>query len=263
MLHFLQKDVKLTPEEQEELDSLCLQTLLANLLLSTQGLVKLTWGNVSGITKNRRFMVIKPSGITYEDMGKNDMVVVEVSTEKVVSTNQLKPSTDAPTHLLLYKTFPSLKGITHTHSTFATSWAQASQDIPCLGTTHADNALGAIPCTRPMTSSETESDYELNTGKVIIETLTKRGLSVESMPAILVSEHGVFCWSTTSVHHSVEVAVSLEEIAKMAVFTRFIAPNKTTINPPLQNKHFQRKHGKNAYYGQKPQTSPTSTAKRR
>lgn len=259
MSDFIQKHIKLTPQEEEELESLCTQTLLANLLLSTQGLVKLTWGNVSAITRNRRFMVIKPSGVTYESMGKRDMVVVEVQTNKVVSTNQLNPSTDAPTHLLLYQTFPSLQGITHTHSTFATSWAQASQDIPCLGTTHADNAVGPIPCTRAMNASETESDYELNTGRVIVETLLQRGLGVEEVPGILVSEHGVFSWSSTSAQHSVEAAVALEEIAKMALFTRLIAPSKNSISPPLKTKHFQRKHGKQAYYGQKSREKPTSS----
>lgn len=234
----------------QELESLIRRTLVANIELNNQGLAPLTWGNVSGITKNRDYMVIKPSGVSYAEMSVDDMVILELATGNVVSTNKLRPSTDAPTHLHLYRNFLNLSGICHTHSPYATSWAQAEQEIVCFGTTHADNFSGNIPITGVMQEADTIKDYELNTGKMIINRFASEKLDLSSFPGILVREHGVFAWSTKGPMASVEAAIAIEEIAKMALLTLQINPKKTTINPALAKKHFSRKHGANAYYGQ-------------
>lgn len=240
--------------EQDTLSDELLQlrrlVLLANLYLSNNKLAALTWGNVSGITQDRKYMVIKPSGVTYEEMTPEHMVVIDMHTGAPIPNTTLRPSTDTPTHIVLYQRYPQLTGICHTHSTYATSWAQAGRDIPCLGTTHADNVLGDIPCTRDMLDTETERDYELNTANVIVEELTNRGMDITDTPGILVREHGVFTWSTKSAQDSVEKATALEEIAKMALLTHILRPDKWAMNPPLQRRHFSRKHGPGAYYGQ-------------
>ncbi|WP_281170169.1 L-ribulose-5-phosphate 4-epimerase [Mycoplasmopsis cricetuli] len=208
-----------------------------------------TWGNVSGITKDRKYMVIKPSGVSYETMKPDDMVVVDMNNN--IINSQLNPSSDTPTHTLIYKQNKNIQGIVHTHSPFAVGWAQAGKSIPCFGTTHADNFYGSIPCTRELTDQEINTEYEHNTGLVIIEHFTKNNISFESSLATLVKEHGPFVWSTKNPIDAVNLALTLEEIAKMALYTITIDPNKTQANQTLQDKHHFRKHGPNAYYGQK------------
>jgi L-ribulose-5-phosphate 4-epimerase len=197
----------------------------------------LIW-SVSGL------IVIKPSGVSYESMKPDDMVVIN-SEGKVVEGNY-KPSTDAPTHLLLYKTYESIGGVVHTHSSYATSWAQAGRAIPPFGTTHADHYYGEIPCTRLLTDKEIESDYEINTGKVIVEIMGS--VNPLTMPSVLVNSHGPFCWGTDA-DNAVYNAVALEEIARMAFYTVLLGKTES-INKTLLDKHFKRKHGNDAYYGQ-------------
>ncbi|MBN3534836.1 L-ribulose-5-phosphate 4-epimerase [Mycoplasma procyoni] len=221
----------------------------ANMLLQKYKLVIHTWGNVSGITKDRKYMVIKPSGVKYETMKPDDMVVMTLDNEIIDS--KLRPSSDAPTHTLIYKANPNIKGIVHTHSPFAVGWAQAGKDIPCFGTTHADNFYGSIPCTRELSDDEINGEYEHNTGLVILEHFKKNNISLESTSATLVKEHGPFVWSTKSPEEAVNLALTVEEIAKMAINTLIIDPHKTQANKVLQDKHHSRKHGPNAYYGQK------------
>ena len=216
----------------------------ANLDLVKQGLVIHTWGNVSGRDYDSGHIVIKPSGLEYESMEPDDMVVLDP--EGNIVEGKYKPSTDAPTHLLLYKTYATIGGVVHTHSTHATSWAQAGKPIPPFGTTHADHFYGEVPCTRLLTDKEIESDYEFNTGKIIVEKLgTVDPLSV---PSVLVSGHGPFCWGTDAAN-AVYNAVALEEIARMALFTVLLGTSNP-VNKFLLDKHFKRKHGSNAYYGQ-------------
>ncbi len=218
----------------------------ANLALVENGLVIHTWGNVSGRDKESGLIVIKPSGISYESMKPEDMVVIDKDGK--TAEGRLKPSTDAPTHLMLYKTFNSLGGIVHTHSAFATSWAQAGRPILPFGTTHADHFYGEVPCTRQLTQKETQTGYELNTGKVIIEKLgTTDPLDV---PSVLVNGHGPFCWGT-SAEIAVYNAIALEEIAKMAFYTVLLGKTEP-ISQFLLDKHFKRKHGNDSYYGQGP-----------
>lgn len=216
----------------------------ANLELVKHNLVVFTWGNVSGIDREKGFVVIKPSGVAYDKMRPKDMVVMNLY-GKVVEGN-LKPSSDAATHLILYRQFLNIGGVVHTHSEWATSWAQAGMGIPAIGTTHADYFYGEIPCTRKMTKEEIEGEYELETGKVIIERF--KGLNPDQIPGVLVNNHGPFTWGT-SADNAVHNAVVLEEVAKMT-FRTMQLNSSTKMDQVLLDKHFLRKHGKNAYYGQ-------------
>ncbi|MFQ3228907.1 L-ribulose-5-phosphate 4-epimerase [Reinekea sp.] len=222
------------------------QVFKANLAIVRHGLVTFTWGNVSGIDRDTGLWVIKPSGVPYENMTANDMVVLDL--EGRVVDGEYKPSSDTPTHLELYRTFPEIGGIVHTHSSTATSWAQAGKSIPALGTTHADYFFGDIPCARALTDEEINGDYEANTGKVIIETMGN--VPPLSIPGMLVREHAPFAWGKDA-DNAVHNAVVIEEVANMALKTLAINPAVAQINPTLLNKHYLRKHGKNAYYGQK------------
>ncbi|EHN1697453.1 L-ribulose-5-phosphate 4-epimerase [Salmonella enterica subsp. enterica serovar Newport] len=224
------------------------QVLTANLSLPAHQLVTFTWGNVSGIDRKKGVMVIKPSGVEYDVMGLDDMVIIDIQSGKVVEGNK-KPSSDTDTHLALYHAFPDIGGIVHTHSRHATIWSQAGKDLMPLGTTHADYFYGAIPCTRPMHDEEIKGRYEYDTGKVIIETFRQRGLSPNQIPAVLVNSHGPFAWGSNPAN-AVHNAVVLEEIAYMNLFTLQLQPNLTAMQQTLLDKHFLRKHGANAYYGQ-------------
>jgi len=207
-------------------------------------LVIFTWGNVSGIDRKKGLVVIKPSGVEYDAMTADDMVVVDLS-GKVVE-GHLRPSSDTPTHLELYKAFSNIGGVVHTHSTYATAWAQAGMDIPNIGTTHADYFSEDIPCTRNMNGQEVGGEYEKDTGKVIIERF--HAINAEHVPGVLVKNHGPFAWGKNA-HDAVHNAVVMEQVAKMAYIALQINPT-LTMNPLLIEKHFERKHGKNAYYGQ-------------
>jgi L-ribulose-5-phosphate 4-epimerase len=216
----------------------------ANLDLVENGLVIHTWGNVSGKDFSSGLIVIKPSGVSYKSMKPEDMVVIDPEGKFV--EGKYKPSTDAPTHLILYNTYEKIGGIVHTHSSYATAWAQAGKAIPPFGTTHADHYNGEIPCTRSLTDNEVELDYEINTGKIIIEKLgTVNPLTV---PSVLVNGHGPFCWGSDP-DNAVYNAVALEEIARMAFYTVLLGKSEP-LNKSLLDKHFKRKHGSNAYYGQ-------------
>ncbi|MDO8685560.1 MAG: L-ribulose-5-phosphate 4-epimerase [Clostridiales bacterium] len=220
----------------------------ANCELPSRGLVVYTWGNVSGIDRSKGFIVIKPSGVSYEDMKPSDMVVVDLSGNVV--EGGLKPSSDTPTHLELYKAFPFVGGIVHTHSSYVTIWAQAGRGIPCLGTTHADYFFGEIPCTRMLKGDEIRGEYEAETGKVIIETFREREIDPSYIPAVVVYGHGPFVWGR-SPEEAVHNSVVLEETAKTAMFTSLLNPDIQPLARALQDKHFLRKHGPDAYYGQK------------
>lgn len=220
----------------------------ANLELVKRGIVIYTWGNVSGISPDKRYMVIKPSGVAYDGMTPEDMVVVDITTGEVAE-GKWNPSSDTKTHLALYRAFPTIGGITHTHSVHAVAFAQAGKDIPALGTTHADYFYGDIPCTRELTREEVESDYELNTGNVIVETLQGRKIDPMAVPGIVVRNHGPFSWgkdAAASVYH----AVVMETIAEMDLKTLMLNPD-AAISQYVLDKHYMRKHGPNAYYGQK------------
>jgi L-ribulose-5-phosphate 4-epimerase len=227
------------------LEKLKHEVFKANLDLVENGLVIHTWGNVSGRDSETGLIVIKPSGVSYGTMKAADMVVIDHD-GKVIEGN-FKPSTDAPTHLLLYRNYESLGGVVHTHSSYATSWAQAGKAIPPLGTTHADHFYGEVPCTRLLTRAETESDYELNTGKIIIERLGNT--DPFSAPAVLINGHGPFCWGKDA-SDAVYNAIALEEIARMAFYTVLLGKTEP-MSQFLLDKHCKRKHGKDAYYGQK------------
>ncbi len=216
----------------------------ANINLVRHGLVIHTWGNVSGRDTDSGLIVIKPSGVSYKSMKPDDIVILD-SKGNIVEGDR-KPSTDAPTHLLLYKAFSSIGGIVHTHSTYATAWAQAGKDIPPLGTTHADHYYGEVPCTRKLTEAEIRNDYEINTGKVIVERFDK--IDPLAVPSVLVNCHGPFCWGLDA-EEAVYNAVALEEIARMAFYTVLLG-NSSSIDRFLLDKHFKRKHGEEAYYGQ-------------
>ena len=218
----------------------------ANLQLPKYELVTFTWGNVSGIDREKGLFVIKPSGVSYEELKPEHMVVMDLEGNKV--EGDLNPSTDTATHLELYKAFPEIGGIVHTHSTFAVGWAQAGHDIPLKGTTHADYFYGSIPCTRNLTSEEVEEAYEKNTGKVIIEAF--EGRNPMYTPAILTRGHGPFTWGKSGMD-SVHNAVVLEELAKMGMWSLSLTPGLTELPQHVSDKHFLRKHGPNAYYGQK------------
>jgi L-ribulose-5-phosphate 4-epimerase len=227
------------------LEKLKAEVCLANIELVKYGLVVLTWGNVSGIDRKAGLIVIKPSGVDYDKLKPADMVVVDLS-GKVVEGSK-RPSSDTPTHIELYKAFPAIGGVTHTHSTNAAAFAQAIREIPCLGTTHADHFAGPVPVTRFLTESEIEAGYELNTGIVIVEKF--REYDYETIPGVLVAGHGPFSWGRNA-HDSVKNALILERVAEMALKTLAIEPGIGKLPDYILNKHFKRKHGKDAYYGQ-------------
>lgn len=231
--------------EAEMLEELKEQVYQANLLLPAHGLVVFTWGNVSGIDRKKGLVVIKPSGISYESLRPENMVVVDLETGACVE-GALKPSSDTDTHLALYRCFKNIGGVVHTHSRWATILAQSGRCIPPLGTTHADYFCGEIPCTRKMTESEINGSYELETGKVIVETFAER--NPDDTPAVLVRSHGPFIWGKSTAN-AVHNAVVLEEIAMMAWHTQLLSPGEK-LDGALLAKHYQRKHGGNAYYGQ-------------
>lgn len=232
----------------DELKELKKRVFAANLELPKRGLVTYTWGNVSGITKDRSRIVIKPSGVSYEDMAAADMVVVDVDGNTL--DGDYRPSSDLATHLEFYKNFPECGGVVHTHSRMATSWAQSELDIPAFGTTHADYFYGDIPCTRQLTRDEIESDYEVNTGKVIVDTFTQREIDPVSIPGVLAACHGPFTWGKDP-EEAVHNSVVLEELAAMAFNVMVLDPDHPSIPSVILDKHYLRKHGKNAYYGQK------------
>lgn len=218
----------------------------ANMDLPKYGLVTFTWGNVSAIDRESGLFVIKPSGVDYDLLKPEDMVVMDLNGNKV--EGKYNPSSDTATHLELYKAFPEIGGIVHTHSTYATSWAQAGRSIPCYGTTHADYMYGEIPCARVLTQEEIDEGYEKNTGTVIIETF--EGKNPMAVPAVLCTNHGPFAWGTDA-KNAVHNAVVLEEVAKMALFTEQLNPRVQPAPQRIQDKHYYRKHGANAYYGNK------------
>lgn len=220
----------------------------ANMALPRHGLVTFTWGNASEIDRAKGLVVIKPSGVDYDKLKPSDMVVVDLETGKTVE-GHLKPSSDTATHLVLYRAFETLGGIVHTHSRHATIWAQAGRDIEAFGTTQADYFYGPVPCTRLMHDAEIAGDYEVETGNVIVETFKTRGIEAGDVPAVLVHSHGPFAWGKDA-DAAVHNAVVLEEVAYMALFSRLLNPTLPPMQGTLLDRHFLRKHGKNAYYGQ-------------
>lgn len=229
------------------LEELKLQVYKANMELPKRKLITYTWGNVSGMDRDTGYFVIKPSGVEYEALKVEDMVVMDLEGNKI--EGDYKPSSDTATHLELYKKYPEIGGIVHTHSPWATSWAQAGRSIPLYGTTHADYFFGSIPCARSLTAEEIEGEYEKNTGLVIIETFEKNQLNPMYTPGVLCSNHGPFTWGVDA-KEAVHNAVVLEEVAKMASRTERINPEVTEAPNTIRDKHFFRKHGENAYYGQ-------------
>ena len=229
------------------LEALKEAVLQANLELPKKNLVTYTWGNVSGIDREKGLIVIKPSGVSYEEMKASDMVVLDLQGNKV--EGDMRPSSDTPTHIALYNQYPELGGVVHTHSRWATVWAQAGMSIPPLGTTHADYFYGAIPCTRRLTQEEIEGEYELNTGKVIIETFTNLGINPVHVPGVVCYSHGPFSWGKNP-DEAVHNAVVMEEVAMMALNTKLLNPSIGDVDSYLLDKHFLRKHGANAYYCQ-------------
>lgn len=229
------------------LEELRMEVYRANMELPARGLVTYTWGNVSGIDRKRGLLVIKPSGLNYEDLTPEKLVVLDLKGRQV--EGELRPSSDTATHLRLYRAWPQIGGIVHTHSSMAASWAQARRDIPLYGTTHADYFYGPVPCTRDLTPQEIETAYEEETGNVILETFDERGLDPVFTPAVLCASHGPFCWgkdAAQAVYH----AVVLEELARMACQTEQINPQARPAQDAIRDKHFYRKHGAHAYYGQ-------------
>ena len=221
----------------------------ANMELPKRGLVTYTWGNTSGVDRERGLMVIKPSGVKYEDLSPENMVVISLEDGSRIE-GDYNPSSDTKTHLELYRSFPNIGGIVHTHSPYAVGWAQAGEDIPCFGTTQADYFYGSVPCVRHLTPKEIDEGYEMNTGKVIIETFKERKLDPIAIPGAICFSHGPFAWGKNpdqAVYH----AVVLEEIAKMATFTRMVKPDAAPAPQHYLDKHYMRKHGPNAYYGQR------------
>ena len=227
-------------------------TFEANVAIQEHGLVILTWGNASACDRDLGVMAIKPSGVHYERLSAEDMVLVELETGEVVSQNRLRPSSDTPTHLVLYRAFPKIGGVVHTHSRFATAWAQSGNDLPCFGTTHADFFCGSVPCTTALGEEEIRgsASYERSTGLVIVREFERRGLDPLRIPAALVNGHGPFVWGVDG-RAAVESAVALEAVAEMGVYTRLLDPSRGPIPKLLLDKHFSRKHGTGAYYGQK------------
>lgn len=230
----------------EKLDQLRKEVYEANMMLQEHKLITFTWGNVSGIDRENGLVVIKPSGVPYEELSPENMVVVNLDGE--IIDGDMNPSSDTPTHLALYREYADIAGVVHTHSPKATAWAQAGRSIPALGTTHADYFYGNIPCTRALTPVELKTDYELNTGKVIIEEIGDN--DPMAVPGIIVREHAPFTWGS-SPKNAVHNAVVLEEIAKMATDTMIVNQAVVRIPQDLLDKHYLRKHGKDAYYGQK------------
>lgn len=223
------------------------RVLQANLELPKYGLVTFTWGNVSEIDRETGLVAIKPSGVEYDVMTVDDIVIVDLQGNRVWGDK--KPSSDTPTHLELYRQFPGIGGVVHTHSRHAVGWAQAGEDILALGTTHGDYFYGSVPCTRKMTPAEIAGEYELETGKVIVETFQKRGINPNMVPGVLVHSHGPFTWGKDG-HNAVHNSVVLEEVAYMNFYSKLIRPNVQAMQQELLDKHYLRKHGKNAYYGQ-------------
>ena len=223
------------------------QVYEANMLLPKYGLVTFTWGNVSAIDRESGLFVIKPSGVEYESMKPEDMVVMDLNGNRV--EGKLRPSSDMPTHLELYKAFPEIGGIVHTHSSYATSWAQAGRSIPCYGTTHADYIYGEVPCVRCLTKEEIDEAYETNTGKLIVSEFKRSKKEIMAVPAVLCKNHGPLTWGKDA-KDAVHNAVVLEEVAKMAYRTESINSKVEPAPQELQDKHYYRKHGAGAYYGQ-------------
>lgn len=219
----------------------------ANMLLPKYGLVTFTWGNASEIDRETGYFAIKPSGVDYDLLTPDDMVIMDLEGNKI--EGKYNPSSDTPTHLELYKAWPEIGGVVHTHSSYATSWAQAGRDIPCYGTTHADYMYGDIPCFRVLTKAEMDEGYETNTGKLIVEGFTSLDKDPMSVPACLCKNHGPFTWGKDA-HEAVHNAVVLDEVAKMALRTELINPQVDRAPQNIQDKHYYRKHGANAYYGQ-------------
>lgn len=231
------------------LEQLKLEVCRANLLLKEYGLITLTWGNVSGISEDNKYVVIKPSGVSYDNMTPDMMVVTDL--EGNVVEGDLRPSSDLATHLEMYRNYPEIRAVVHTHSRWATAFAQAESGIPCYGTTHADHFYGTVPCTRHLTEQEIKSEYELNTGKVMVETINGLKIDPMAVPAILVCKHGPFSWGKTP-EKAVENALVLEECAYMAFISKTLTNGSVAPAPQeLQDKHYFRKHGAGAYYGQK------------
>lgn len=227
------------------LEALRQQVLEANLALPVHGLVTLTWGNVSGVDRDEGLVAIKPSGVDYGEMGAEDVVIVDLDGNQV--EGERRPSTDTPTHLALYRAFESIGGVAHTHSTWATAWAQAGREIPILGTTHADLCPEPIPLSRALTEQEVADDYEGATGQVLVEAVGEEG--PDRVPAALVRGHGPFCWAQSPAA-AVECAVTLEEVAHLALLTTALDPAVEPLAAAIRDKHFTRKHGPHAYYGQ-------------
>ena len=225
------------------------EVLRANQALVRAGLVTLSFGNASGVDRDAGVLVIKPSGVPYDELRPESLVVVSLEDGRAVE-GQLSPSSDTPTHLVLYRRFPEIGGVVHSHSPAATAWAQAGRSIPPLGTTHADHFLGPVPVTRQMTSSEVAGEYEAETGAVIIEALGRLGLSATEMPAVLVTSHGPFTWGRDA-SEAADNATALEAVAAMAAQTLALNPNAEPMADYLLERHFRRKHGPNAYYGQR------------
>lgn len=230
------------------LEELRERVVAANRALVDAGLVVLTFGNASAADRDAGVIAIKPSGVAYEALRPDDVPVLDLESGEVVSGMQ-RPSSDTPTHLALYRAFAGVRGVVHTHSPFATAWAQAQRDLPCLGTTHADHFHGAVPVTRPLGGAEIAGEYEERTGAVIVETFAERGLDPLEMPAVLVASHGPFVWAT-DVERAVENAVALEAVAASAYRSVVLAGGLESISVELLDKHFSRKHGASAYYGQ-------------
>lgn len=232
----------------ESYDRLRTEVCRVNQEIVKAGLVVLTWGNASGVDPDRRVMAIKPSGVGYEALRPEDIVLVSLETGKVVE-GELRPSSDTPTHLRLYRSFPSIGGVVHTHSLYASAWAQAGRALPCLGTTHADHFYGAVPVARRLTPREIEQDYEGNTGAAIVDVFREAGLDPLQMPAVLVPGHAPFVWGADPAG-ALEQAIALEASAKMAILTYRVNPAAQALGVALLDKHFLRKHGPGAYYGQ-------------
>jgi L-ribulose-5-phosphate 4-epimerase len=228
------------------LERLAADVLEANRALAAHGLAPLTWGNASGVDRDEGLVVIKPSGVSYEEMTEHDMVVVDLDGNVVAG--ERKPSTDTPTHVALYRAFEEIGGIVHTHSTWGVAWAQAQREIPLLGTTHADLCAFPIPVTRALTEEEIASDYEGATGTTLIELIAERGPS--ELPCALARGHAPFCWAASPAA-AVDVALTLEEVARMALLTTLLEPNVPPLQSALRDKHHSRKHGPEAYYGQR------------
>lgn len=221
----------------------------ANIELGKSGLVVLTWGNVSGVDREAGVMAIKPSGVDYAGLKPENIVVLSIDEGKVLE-GSLRPSSDTPSHLLLYQEFESIGGVVHTHSAYATSWAQAGRELPCFGTTHADYFYGSVPLTRQLTPEEIKDAYERNTGKIIVERFSEGGLHPDEVPGVLVTGHGVFTWGGSPAA-ALESSIVLEEVAKMGAYTVLLSPQIGSIPQVLLDKHYLRKHGPGAYYGQK------------